>query len=179
MKEDGAAKYEVQRIARRRAAPEVSLWENEPDFKKKFHSNDFALLKEQSAKEVKRKADEAINSIKGEDGHALCVDGVWHRCRDCNGMAHAKNQKYWARSPCARQVKRARPNPMEEGIRAPQQYRLAPEPEDLRIDSDSDEEAELATTSSEPFAISQHITTNLSISRCSRTCCSYTTQARR
>ena len=92
VKEDSVAKYELQKIARRLAAIEVSMWKDEPDFKK-HHGKDFAQLKEQRAMGVKRKADEAIDSTTGEDQHALYVEGVWHKRRGCNGMAHAKNQK--------------------------------------------------------------------------------------
>ena len=69
IKEDGAAKYEVQKIARRLAAIEVSMWNDEPDFKKHI-GKDFAHLKEQRAKEVKRKVVAAIITPSTSKGPA-------------------------------------------------------------------------------------------------------------
>ena len=72
--EDGAAKLEALKVARRLAAIDVSMWSDEPDFKK-HAGKDFSRLREQRAKEVKSKVDEAISNTAGGETHSLFAEG--------------------------------------------------------------------------------------------------------
>ena len=101
LKNDAMAKHKVRRIALRLAAIEASTWTDDNDFNK-FQGKDFKDLQGQRTKKLQVKAYAALDNTDGGDGHSLYVDGKWHRCRDCPGLAHIRNYEYWAKKKCTR-----------------------------------------------------------------------------
>ena len=71
--------------------------------------------------------------------HSLYVDGRWHRCRDCPGIAHIDNLSYWAAKKCRRVVMRTTGNYMDKMRAGVKRYLENPNAEEFCIHSDDEE----------------------------------------